>query len=176
MSPFSWARWLRSLFHSKVKTYRKPPKRLNLEHLETRLAPATFTWSGAGGNRSWTTGANWVGGVAPTGSTSVLDELVFPNGVSQTSTVNDIPVANGVPATFNSITISGSGYTLAGNQIALGSSTSAGSGSLIVTSGSVNEFLTFDIKLNGAANSQQFFTVTLGGRGTISGHLSGTTG
>src|SRR5436309_3918568 len=110
MSPFSWARWLRSLVQPKVKTYRKPAYPLKLEQLETRLAPATFTWSGAGGNRSCTTGANWVGGVAPTGAPSVLDDPVFPNAPTQTSTVNDIPLANGVPAPFNSITLSGRRY------------------------------------------------------------------
>ena len=36
-----------------------------MEHLEERVVPATFIWSGLGGNNNWSTAANWQGGVAP---------------------------------------------------------------------------------------------------------------
>src|SRR4051812_8752156 len=36
-----------------------------LERLEDRLAPALFTWNGAGDNDLWSNAANWVGGAVP---------------------------------------------------------------------------------------------------------------
>src|SRR5438093_936129 len=177
MSPFSWARWLRSLVQPKVKTYRKPACPLRLEQLETRLAPATFTWTGAGGNARWSTAGNWAGNQAPTGAATggVFDDLVFPSTASQFTAVNDIPVANNVPATFNSITISGNGYTLSGNQVGLGSSTTSGTGSsLIIGSGLTSTTISLDILLNGTRTNQQFFTVNLGATAMLSGQLSGT--
>ena len=86
---------------------------MTLEHLETRLVPATYIWTGAG-NGNWNTGANWQGGIAPTGIASNFENLVFPaNAVSFTSTDN---ITSGV---FNSISISGSGYTIAGSSATL---------------------------------------------------------
>ena len=63
----------------------------------------TFTWTGAQ-NANWGVGANWVGGVAPSGTGG--ENLVFPNGAANLATNN---ILNN--ATFNSITINGSGYT-----------------------------------------------------------------
>ena len=75
------------------------------------VASATKTWTGAAGNANWQTAANW-GGTAPVAG----DDLVFPAGAAKLSNTNNF--ANGM--TFNSITISGTGYTLAGNSIVLG--------------------------------------------------------
>ena len=110
-----------------------PPSRarpLGMEQLETRLAPATFTWTGLGGNNFWSTPKNWLdqNGVAtapsglPSGS---LDDLVFPGGVSNTNTVNDLG-SDTSPATFGSITIGGSNYVLSQNAIILGSQLGGG--------------------------------------------------
>jgi autotransporter-associated beta strand protein len=143
-----------------------------LEVLESRLAPATFNWTGAGSNSNWSTGANWSGGVAPTGSAAALDDLVFSASASNKTAVNDF---TSVP-TFNSITIAGSNYTLSGKQIALGSSSASGSGSLIVNQGAANETISLDMKLGGAGGGQQFFTINNGADLTISGKLSGSTG
>src|SRR5580698_8721382 len=98
MAFFSWTRWFRSLLRPQVKPIRKQNSPLRLEELEARLAPATFTWDGLGANANWGTGANWVGGIAPTGSAATLDSLVF-QGSNQTTTNNNLTVA-----TFNSIT------------------------------------------------------------------------
>ena len=131
MSPFSWARWLRSLFRGKVKTYRKGHRPLRLEELETRLAPATYTWSGAGGNARWSNAANWGNNTgAPSGVASALEDLAFPAGISQTSTTNDLVLAGGATPTFRSIAVAGSGYSLAGNALALGSPSAPNSGTL----------------------------------------------
>ncbi len=74
-------------------------------------AAATATWTGGGGDNNWTTAANW-GGTAPVAG----DDLVFPAGAARLSNTNDFAAGTG----FNSITISGSGYALSGNSVALG--------------------------------------------------------
>src|SRR3989442_9173870 len=85
---------------------------LALLTLAPRGAAQTFTWTGAS-NPNWKTNANWLGGAAPTGNGG--ENLVFPSGASNLATNNNIN-----NSTFNSITISGSGYTLGGTAITLG--------------------------------------------------------
>jgi hypothetical protein len=48
MAFFSWSNWLRSLVRPRVKPIRRRRYALTLEPLETRMAPATYIWSGAG--------------------------------------------------------------------------------------------------------------------------------
>src|SRR2546423_532980 len=117
MSFFSWRQWLRRLSGSPRPRLPKAPKarkarRLDVEHLETRLAPATFIWTGLGGaaNPKWSNSANWLSGTAPTGSASAFDDLVFDSRASQRATVDDLQP--GGQAVFNSITVSSSNYTL----------------------------------------------------------------
>lgn len=64
MAPSFWGRWLRSLFGRQARTYRQPVRRLSLEQLETRVTPASHSWTGGGGagNTNWTSAANWSGG------------------------------------------------------------------------------------------------------------------
>src|SRR5687767_3943317 len=130
MAPFSWVRWLRSFYPSRIKTHRRRPKhqRLQVEELETRLAPAvTYTWTGGGGTDTrWKNAANWSASdpvnasppPAPTGLAANNEDLVFSTSAPAASrtTVNDIAAGS----VFNSITISGTNYTLGGNQITLG--------------------------------------------------------
>src|SRR4051812_3705081 len=71
-------------------------RQLRLESLEDRLAPATFTWTGAGSDALWTNAANW-GGTAPSGSAT--DDLVFPAASVQLTSINNF--ADG--STFRSI-------------------------------------------------------------------------
>src|ERR1700722_4599008 len=99
MVPFSWARWLRSLFVSRTRPFRRPKAKrsLSLEQLEHRLAPAAFTWTGGSvTNPRWSIGANWAGGTAPTGND---DDLIFPTGPTLLSSTNDV-----LAGVFNSIT------------------------------------------------------------------------
>src|SRR5207244_147798 len=157
---FSWFRWLRSLFRPQVKAIRKWRRRLTVEPLESRLAPATFQWNGLGGNGFWSNGGNWVGGTAPSGSSATLDSLVFPSGVATTGTFNNIN-----NATFNSVTISGNNYTLSGNTLTLGSPTVSGSGALIDGAAAIGNLITLNMSLAapGGAGSRQFFTVNTSG-------------
>src|SRR4051812_23079564 len=58
--------------------------RLAVNPLEARVNPSTFTWDGGGTNDFWSTGANWVGDVAPTAAdanTVVVFNTVDPNSV-----------------------------------------------------------------------------------------------
>src|SRR5437899_1424351 len=102
MAWFNLRRWLGSVVRPKGRPHRRNQSRLNVEALEARLAPATFRWDGGAGagDSRWSTGLNWVGDAAPTGSAATLDDLVFPSGVPSTNTVNDITAG-----VFNSITI-----------------------------------------------------------------------
>ncbi len=168
MAPSFWGRWLRSLFGRQARTYRQPVRRLSLEQLETRVTPASHSWTGGGGagNTNWTSAANWSGGAPVAG-----DDLLFPSGPSSLNTTNDF-AANTV---FNSITFSGSGYTLTGNSITLGSA-ALGTGFVLVNSGATGETIGLNMTLGGAASSQQNFTVNFGATLTITGSLTGTSG
>src|ERR1019366_6782223 len=83
MAPFSWLRWLRSWFRPHGKTFRKRSRALSLEHLETRITPATYTWKGAltgATANQWSVASNWVEGAAPTAGPlgpGVTNNLVF---------------------------------------------------------------------------------------------------
>jgi fibronectin-binding autotransporter adhesin len=122
-------------------------------------AAQTFTWTGAQ-NPNWSIGNNWSGGVAPTGAGG--ENLVFPSGAANLASNNNL---NG--ATFNSITIKGSGYTLASKAITLGAGGLADS--------SVAGTNTISLALTFAATR----TVTVSNAGTtltISGVISGAGG
>ncbi len=72
---------------------------------------ATKTWNGSVSG-VWHTAANWT----PVGLPANSDDLVFPSAGMNKATTNDFPL----PALqVGSVTLSGSGYTLAGNGIFL---------------------------------------------------------
>lgn len=79
--------------------------------ISSNVMAATRTWTGTTSG-TWSVAANW-GGTAPVAG----DDLVFPTGPTTLITTNDFGAGTG----FNSITFTGSGYTLNGNAIALGS-------------------------------------------------------
>ena len=78
------------------------------------LPAAAQTWSGLGGDNNWSTGANWVGGVAP--ASGATTQLVFPGGTPRFSPVTD------APWTVNSMNIQVA-YTLSGQPITLAGTT-----------------------------------------------------
>ena len=75
----------------------------------TPAPPVTYStdvWTGLGGTPNWSNGANWASGTAPMAN----DNLVFPAGAAQLTAIDDFAAGT----VFNSITLSGSGYTLSG--------------------------------------------------------------
>ncbi len=178
MERYSLPRWLRSLFQRRTKTHRRLSRPLLLEHLETRLAPATYTWNGAAGTPNWSAGLNWVGGIAPSGSPVTLDSLVFPAGSPQLSTIEDLPGVGGQPPTFNSITLAGSGYTIAAltptsSPIVLGSASVAGSGNFNVSAGAVGNTVSANIQL-ASTGGNHVFTIGTTGNLTVTGQITGS--
>ncbi len=83
-----------------------------LEPLEERRLLSTRVWDGDGANNGWTTAANWDAAVV------AGDSLIFPAGVPTDSLTN----FNNFPlnTAFASIELSGFGYTINGNPVALG--------------------------------------------------------
>ena len=177
------------------------PQKPAVELLESRLAPATFTWDPhlTGDGIHWAQANNWAGGVAPTGSALTLDDLVFSstqaaNGVRNTINNLTAPPVGWAPgqtqAAFNSIVISdptGPGvnpFILGGNALTLGSPSSSGSGFVTVNAGAGvplgtglgPTILSMNITLGGPSGSNQFFTVNNGANLEITGKVSGTTG
>jgi uncharacterized delta-60 repeat protein len=165
MGFFSLRSWLNRPTRSARRASRRRFHNPLLERLEDRLAPATDVWTGRGGIFNWNIVANWSNGKPNPG-----DDIVFPSNVpsgSLTST-NNLPAGTN----FNSITFSGSGYTLSGNAITLGTAR-PGTGSLIMNVGATNDIINFNISLGGAAGNRQFVTVnTASAVLTLNGQLS----
>ena len=63
--------WWRNLVESKSVRVRQAARRPWLEYLESRLAPATHTWNGAGIANNWALDSNWTGG-SPAGDGAAL--------------------------------------------------------------------------------------------------------
>jgi len=126
------------------------------------VAAASRVWTGLGADNNWTTPLNW-GGVAPVAG----DDLVFPSGASRPTNTNNYPAAT----SFNSITILGSGYTLSGNSIALGTAglTETGVTATNTISLAISVAATATIAVNDAASS-----LTLGGVISGAGGLTST--
>jgi autotransporter-associated beta strand protein len=72
---------------------------------------SVVSWTGSV-SAYWSNGANWSTGSVP----SAGDNLLFPNGASNKSTINDL----GENYLFDSITLNDSGYALSGNTIIIG--------------------------------------------------------
>jgi autotransporter-associated beta strand protein len=132
---------------------------------------ATKTWTGAGGVGNWTNPANWSGLTAPAAG----DDLVFPSGPALVATTNDFAV----DTAFQSITISGGGYTFGGNEIVLGAGGLTGSASSTSTwsvpvklGASQHWSVTAPVTLDGAVNLNGM-VLTLDQGAVQSGVISG---
>jgi autotransporter-associated beta strand protein len=64
------------------------PLRLEVEALESRLAPATHIWVGGSANINWSNSVNWIGGAPTAGETSI--DLLFPTNALSFSSNDDI--------------------------------------------------------------------------------------
>ena len=165
-----WSGWLKR----KPSVLRPFPSSLRFEELERRDVPATFSWFGAGltpqgaPDPNWSNPSNWLPALAPTGVGAAAEDLVFPEGPTVRTTVNDI-----VGGFFNSLsfsTVPNAGYTLQGNSITLGRLGLPGTGFITVSQSSSGNDIQFDMTL-GSGPANQFFTVD--GGLTVSGKLSG---
>lgn len=129
---------------------------LLVEPLEARVAPAVLTWTGAADN-FWNNPSNW----SPLQVPAAGDDLVFPGAAANKANINNL-----TPGTaFNQITFSGAGYSLGGNNIALGA------GGITDSSAGTN---TISFAINLAAN--RTFDVQVGSGLTITGSIGGLGG
>ncbi len=125
----------------------------------TSAYAATRTWTGTTSG-SWSVASNW-GGTAPVTG----DDLVFPSGASNLSNTNDL-TENTI---INSITISGSGYTLSGNPIILG----PGLAGITDSVSSGGNTIALDIRLDA---TRDIVVTNAGETLTISGRIAGVGG
>jgi fibronectin-binding autotransporter adhesin len=111
---------LRGMLRRHTNSHRGPKRRpgrqpLVLEQLESRLTPATHTWTGAF-STLWSTNANWIGG-SPAGDSSA--NLVFPaSGVTNFSSNNDAATGS-----INSLDFKGSGFSVMGSSFSIANGT-----------------------------------------------------
>jgi fibronectin-binding autotransporter adhesin len=141
------------------------------------LQAAVKTWDGSSSG-NWGTAANWTGGVAPVNG----DDLVFPAGAANLVNTNNYSSLK-----LNSITFTGSGYTLRGNALTVTNGVSgqqaAGANTMenIITLGAAQ---TFDCTTAGASQTlsgnvtNAGFMLTVSGSGSVylSGSISGAGG
>lgn len=120
---------------------------------------AIRTWTGSTSDL-WSVASNWGGTVPVTG-----DDLVFPGGASNLSNTNDL-TENTI---FNSITLSGSGYTLSGNKIILGQ----GLAGITDSAASGGNTIAFDIRVD---VTREIFVTNSAETLTISGSIYGLGG
>ena len=119
MSHNIWRRWVSFLF----KKNRRPRARkqarakgsnLGMEVLETRVVPATDTWTGLGHTLDWATAANWsTSGATQNRAPISGDTVVFPNLYTTPTTIVNNLTTNPV---LSSINISGPNYKLNGQS------------------------------------------------------------
>ncbi len=134
----------------------------------TETSPASFTWSGLGGNPLWSNGQNWLGGIAP--AKGQVLTLAFPAGVPQNSNSDDIPnLAVGSLIIVGPYILNGSVPLSLGGKILFTAAPNAGCvlnmpiqflNSTTVTSGAGNT-------LNLAGQLSGSSTLTLNGPGVI---------
>ena len=138
-----------NLFNSRASRQSQPKRRSRsrarlipfIEHLEVKIAPATFTWTGLGSNNNWNVSQNWtrVGLPANPIPTSSSDILVFPAGAARMTSVNNLGGEEG-GSTFASVQIQASGYNISGSSLTLSTGVSySGSG---LSTYSINTTLT----------------------------------
>jgi autotransporter-associated beta strand protein len=129
------------------------------------VADATRTWTGGGANGNWSTAANW-GGTAPVAG----DSLIFPGGAARLANTNNYTAGT----TFASITISGTGYALSGNSVALGTAgltaSATGSSNIVSLPLTIAATATFNV----ATNATLSLTGAVSGGGGLTKSGNGT--
>jgi len=100
----------------------------------------TFTWSGAGGNSSWSTAGNWTGGIAPTPGDTL--EIILSASPVPTSYVS--VVTGSTPFTLNKLTFGAPQYNLSGNTLRFSGTNATFT---VITTGAVTGGFTNNIEL-----------------------------
>src|SRR6476660_4657680 len=96
---------------------------LRLEFLEVRLAPATISWTGLGGDLDWTNGNNWSSHSVP----GPLDDALIDISVTGPITVSGTQSINSLNDSTAAINISGSLQLAASSSTAKQITLSSGS-------------------------------------------------
>ena len=149
--------WWRNLVESKSVRVRQAARRPWLEYLESRLAPATHTWNGAGIANNWALDSNWGGG-SPAGDSNAI--LIFPAGAAQLANTNDLG-----SLTIQSITFSANDYSINGNPIPLNGG--------ITLDGNVSGLVTFAVNTTLAA-TQTWTAAKAGSTLAVRGDVAGS--
>jgi hypothetical protein len=156
-----------------------------------KVVASPKTWTGAV-SALWSNPQNW----SPSGTPSVSDSLLFPDGATHGSMTNDLPSGT----TVGAMTFQGSGYTLSGNALTLMGDLNSGTltcnvdlkigrnltisdaysvynGAIDVNGQTLTSFLSIASKLIGPLNGTGtvvFWSPTsIEGNGTFAGTLSG---
>lgn len=124
--------------------------------LNASPAFAQYNWSGLGGDNSWTTGGNWVGGTAPN-----QDFQAVFTGATRLTPVNNLPAGRNVRISFAAGATGA--FTLSGNAILVG-------GAITNDSTAATQTIALDLVLGQTRVIQS----AAGGTVHISGAISGT--
>ncbi len=148
-------------------SHRRPAFRPRLEPLEDRLAPATFTWTGAL-STLWSDPGNWAESRTPTASDPERDDLLFFPSTGRLDSVNDI----GTVSTAQ-IRIDGNNYNISGGTVRLDTNAPSTVSALFLqgNNGTLSSNL---VLLTRAADMR--FEVAGGNQFTLSGIISGAGG
>jgi autotransporter-associated beta strand protein len=176
MAAANWIEaWRRAVGSGKPK---KPVRRfrLGVEPLENRINPTTFIWNHGGADANWSTGANWVGGVAPTAADTdavIVFNTVDPNSVMDIVGMDvaqlDFDSGSNVTLTLNTnLILDGAGAAVNIEDDFTSTNVIAGPGSLVLTN--ANAVIEQDIfpgflQISAPFSGNQGFTKT--GVGTL---------
>ena len=148
-----------------------------IEILETRIALAVHTWTGAGADNFWSNGANWTGGSPDTDASGDVD-LVFPTGAEQLEMENDILALLVDSITFNAAGgTSADGYTIHGNTIFINAAAAGQNPFGIDVLAGVADLTdgitqTFNVGISLFINDATFRTAETGSRLTFNGPIN----
>jgi autotransporter-associated beta strand protein len=174
MTPIISTRWMNSLLRTlltKRRSQRPRPSHrlLHLESLERRLVPAHFLWTGHSPvSFGWATAVNWLNTTTGlSGVPAAGDDVTLPAGAPKLLTSYNFTDGR----VLNSITISGSGYTVLASS---GVSIPVGNGGISAVNASGSNTISAPLSIN---NGDKTFTVSDSAATLVlSGAISGNAG
>ena len=130
----------------------------------------TNTWDGSS-NANWNTGANWSLNHVPL----VAEDVVIPNGITVTITINTIAVCNSFTmnggATANTVTISAGNSLAVTNAITIGAGTGNGDNKILAVGSGTLSCSSISITATGNGNRNSSITLSTGTI-TVTGNIS----